>query len=133
MKTSRTNAIPVKRNHIVVNARCALCSTNLDMIEALKGSTEKYWCPLHEKRGRLLNRAAELGYPAICFTGAVVRHPPVQGLPDYIGPTKYAIGIEGDTVNKALWLINAVCGSDDLIEGALRYIEGQRGSEEGTI
>jgi hypothetical protein len=35
--------------------------------------------------------------------------------------------------NASLYLINALHGSNDVIDVALRYIERQRGNEEGTI
>jgi|SRR5580765_4203069 len=123
MRTSHTNAITAKRGPVFATVTCTICGDKIDAGSAFKDKTGRYWCLDHEKRGKLLNRAAELGYPAISFTGAVKQHYPVQGLPNYIAPTRYAIGFVGNEDNASLWLINALHGANDVIDAALFYIE----------
>jgi hypothetical protein len=117
----RTNVFTKKRVSISATPACAICGERLDTAAA--DATGKYWCQDHAKRGRLLDWAAKHNYPAIRFTGAVKKFYPVPGLPEYIAPTKYAIGFEGDKESRYLWEINIFQGCNDVIDAAIAYID----------
>jgi hypothetical protein len=118
----KTNAFTKKRSNVFAIVKCAVCQKSCSTTDVFKDEAGNHWCPDDEKRGRLLDLAIKQDYPAISFTGIALQQSAVPEIPDYIA--KYAIGFEGHADNKDRWHYAIVYGNDDMIDGALKHMEG---------
>ena len=86
--------------------------------DSFHDKTGYHWCPLHTKRGKLLNWALAHDYRAISFVGSSGK--------------RYIIG---DTAakprdNEEMWKLAVICGQDDAIDAAVQHMANSQFMEE---
>lgn len=91
-----------------------VCNARMEKSQAYGDALGFYWCPEHEKRGRLLNYGSQNHYPMIVFQSRTT------GM-------RYAIGNGHD---EDLWKVAALMGSTDMINAAYDAVFGSSGEEE---